>query len=242
MFAGRARGGPALDVSLELGAGRLLAVCGPSGAGKTTLLRMLAGLTRPRNGRIEVDGRVWDADGVHVPPQERGVGMVFQDYALFPHMTVRENLAFAAEAATSAGVAFGGANSGGTASGGATSRIEDFLDVFDLRRWQDQKPAHLSGGQRQRVALARALARQPRLLLLDEPLSAQDGATRKRLGAYLKQVHRAENLTTVLVSHSAMEVRGLADDIMVLEEGRAVLKGLPEEVFRAGGDYDGGYG
>lgn len=211
-----------LDLSLELEEGCLLAVYGPSGAGKTTLLRMLAGLTSPgRKGRIEVNGEVWEepSRNIHVPPQRRQVGMVFQDYALFPHLTVRENLAVALPKGDCA-----------TPLDGA-ARVDALLDVLDLHPLRDRKSGRLSGGQQQRVALARALARRPRLLLLDEPLSAQDGKTRARLGAYLLDIHRQEKLTTVLVSHSLPEVRRLADQVVCLENGRIASLGGPGTVF-----------
>jgi molybdate transport system ATP-binding protein len=151
-----------------------------------------------------------------MPPQERSVGMVFQNFGLFPHMTVRENLAFAIP------------------KGEDPKQIDTLLEQIDLIALQHQKPARLSGGQRQRVALARALARQPRLLLLDEPFSAQDAALRRRLQAYLLQVHRERRLTTVLVTHHLPDVLRLADEALILDEGRAMHQGSPEVLFPGG--------
>jgi molybdate transport system ATP-binding protein len=200
---------PFMDLSFELEQGAFLAVCGPSGAGKTTLLRMLAGLTSPGTGRIEVDGRVWDDGGAHRPPQLRSVGMVFQDFALFPHLSVRENITFALPDKED------------------TKRVDWLLDRTDLGGLARRKPSRLSGGQQQRVALARALARKPRLLLLDEALVAQDTTQRVRLWEFLLEVHRAEALTTLLVTHDEMEVRRLADRVLYLENGRSVRSGKP---------------
>ena len=208
-----------LDLSMTLETGRLLAVHGPSGAGKTTLLRMIAGLLPPGSaGRIEVDGAVWDdpTRKLHLPPQARRVGMVFQDYALFPHLTVRENLLLAQPKDADA------------------PPVERLMEDLLLSDCANRKPARLSGGQQQRAALARALARQPRLLLLDEALSAQDAATRLRLRDYLLEIHRASGLTTLLVTHDMAEVRRMADLVLCLEGGRIVGFGEPRAVFGQG--------
>lgn len=196
-----------LDLGFELEQGRLLAVMGPTGSGKTTLLRMLAGLTPLRNGHIEFAGSDWDK----LPPQRRDVGMVFQDFAVFPHLTVRGNLAV---------------------TGAPHDRIERLLDDFALRECADKK--RLSGGQKQRTAVARALARGPRLLLLDEPLSAQDAAMRARIRQKLLDYHRAEKLTTVLVTHDTGDARLLADRALWLEDGRITRSGTPAEVLGPG--------
>ncbi len=204
-----------LDVDMKVASGEFLALFGPSGAGKTTLLRCLAGLAAPDGGRIVVDGEVWfDSERrIDLPPQRRQVGFVFQDYALFPNMTVRQNLEFAAPK---------GENRG---------RIAELLEIAGLAELADRRPETLSGGQRQRVALARALARQPRLLLLDEPLSALDGATRLRLQDEILRLHRLFGITTLIVSHDLGEVFKLADRVAVLEKGRIAHSGKPADTF-----------
>jgi molybdate transport system ATP-binding protein len=198
------RGGVHLSVSLALPKGGFLALYGASGAGKTSLLRMLAGLLTPDAGRIVVNGETWydKALGIDLPPQRRSVGFVFQDYALFPNMTVRQNLAFALPR-------------------DADDRIlVDLIELTDLRRWADRRPETLSGGQQQRVALARALVRQPDLLLLDEPLSALDPGMRFRLQDYLLDLQQRLGFTAVIVSHDVAEIMKLADRVAVLEAGK----------------------
>jgi molybdate transport system ATP-binding protein len=203
-----------LDVTAQVGDRSFLALFGPSGAGKTTLLRMLAGLTDPDEGRIVVDGSVWydAAAGINLPPQQRSIGFVFQDYALFPNMSVRENIAY------------------GTGRG-ESHWIDELLDITALTNLGYRLPRVLSGGQKQRVALARALARKPRLLLLDEPLSALDAALRTRLQDDLLALHERFGLTTLLVSHDVGEVFKLADRVLMLDAGSVVRAGTPGEVF-----------
>ena len=207
-----AAGPRTLDVRLTLAPGELLAISGPSGAGKTTLLRLLAGLDRPDGGFIEAEHKTWyhAAHRQFLPPQQRPLGFVFQDYALFPNMTVRENLAFAA-----------------TGQAGASQLISDLLDSLELSGLANRRPAVLSGGQQQRVALARALARRPRLLLLDEPLSALDLPTRQRLQQVLAEVHRQYELTTILISHDPAEISRLATRVLELELGQVRRLGPP---------------
>ena len=207
-----AAGPRTLDVALTLAPGELLALSGPSGAGKTTLLRLLAGLSRPDSGYLKVENQTWfdHARRQWLPPQRRPLGFVFQDYALFPNMTVRENLAFAAEGQPD-----------------ARHIINELLSLLELAELAERRPAVLSGGQQQRVALARALARRPRLLLLDEPLSALDLPTRLRLQAALADIHQRFGLTTVLISHDPAEIARLAHRVVELDLGHVRRVGPP---------------
>ncbi len=207
-----AAGPRTLDVALALPPGELLALSGPSGAGKTTLLRLLAGLDRPDAGFVRCEEQTW-YDGARrrwLPPQRRPLGFVFQDYALFPNMTVRENLAFAA---------------GGQA--GNKQLVSELLIMLELAELAERRPALLSGGQQQRVALARALARRPRLLLLDEPLSALDLPIRLRLQQVLADVHQRFELTTILISHDPAEIARLATRVLELDLGQVRRLGPP---------------
>ena len=204
--------GPAtLDVRLSIRPGEFVALCGPSGAGKTTLLRLLAGLTRPDAGFLRADEQPWydSEQRLWLPPQHRSIGFVFQDYALFPNMTVHQNLTFA------------------LAEPHDPAIVPELLALMDLEALAYRYPHQLSGGQQQRVALARALARRPKLLLLDEPLSAVDYPTRQRLQEALAQVHRRFHLTTVLVSHDPAEVQTLADRVIELDLGTVRQDGPP---------------
>ena len=207
-----------LDVQFSIAPGEFVTLFGPSGAGKTTLLRCLAGLAEPDAGLIEVGGETWfdGESNSNLPPQKRRVGYMFQDYALFPNMTVRGNLEFA------------------LCKGADRKRVSELIEIMALGELQHRKPATLSGGQQQRVALARALAAEPRLLLLDEPFSALDHATRVRLHEEVLSMQRRYGLTTVMVSHDVGEVYRLSTRVLLLEEGKLVQQGTPAEVFGAG--------
>lgn len=207
-----------LEVGLEIAEGEFVALFGPSGVGKTTLLRCLAGLERPDRGQLTVDGKLWldSATDVSLPPRQRRVGYMFQDYALFPNMSVRGNLEFALR------------------KGADKKRVDDLLALMGLGELQHRKPETLSGGQKQRVALARALASEPRLLLLDEPFSALDAEIRARLHDEVLRMQRQFGLTAIIVSHDVGEVYKLARRVMVMEAGRIVQQGSPAEVFSAG--------
>jgi ABC-type sulfate/molybdate transport systems ATPase subunit len=199
-----------LGVRLSVGA-QTFALVGPSGAGKTTVLRAIAGLRRPDRGRIALGGRAWfdAAAKVDLPPERRSVGLVFQEYALFPHMTVRAN------------VAFGGASEG---------RVRELLDRVRIAHLADERPSGLSGGERQRVAVARALARDPQVLLLDEPLSALDAHTRAVVRGELQDVLGALALPTLLVTHDFRDAAALADRIGVIVDGRLRQEGTAAEL------------
>jgi molybdate transport system ATP-binding protein len=203
----------ALELSLDAGA-ETLALVGPSGAGKTTLLRAIAGLVRPSRGRIRAGGRTWfdSAAGIDLPPEERSVGLVFQEYALFPHLSVAEN------------VRFGAAGAG---------RVEDALERLAIADLAHARPRELSGGERQRVALARALARRPDVLLLDEPLAALDASLRGGVRSYLRGLLADLGLPALLVTHDYADAVALAGRIGVLVGGRLVQVGSPRELLTA---------
>ena len=216
-FTVRHRSGTTIDGAVETGDG-VVVLYGPSGCGKTTVLRALAGLDRPATGRIVFDGEAWfDADrGIDRPPQARDVGMLGQDLALFPWLDVAGNVGYALRHLAAAERA---------------ERVAEALRRFDLEALARRMPATLSGGQQQRVALARALVRQPRLLLLDEPLSALDGALRARLRPALRRSLVETGLPVVLVTHDHTEALALGDSIVVMEEGRVLQTGTVAEVF-----------
>jgi molybdate transport system ATP-binding protein len=196
-----------LEVEYSLTEGSFLGVRGPSGSGKTTLLRCIAGLERPDEGHIEFNGVPWfdSRTGIFVPPQKRSVGLVFQDYALFPHMTVLGNVLYGAPDRASA---------------------ERLLELTRLTREARQFPRELSGGQKQRAALARALARGPRVLLLDEPLSALDEELRESLGSELARIQGETGVTAILVTHSRVEIERLCSEVLELHEGRMDTRSL----------------
>jgi molybdate transport system ATP-binding protein len=213
------RGALRVDVELAVADGEVLAVLGPNGAGKTTLLRVLSGLLAPEGGRVEVDSEVWDDGARHLPAHRRSIGMVFQDHLLFPHLSITENVAF-------------GLRSRGTARAAARASAADWLDRVGLSGLGQRRPGELSGGQAQRAALARALAGDPRVLLLDEPLSALDARTRLTVRAELRR-HLADYAgSAVLVTHDAVDAMALAGRVVVVEEGRVVQAGTPAEVSR----------
>lgn len=204
-----------LNVNIEIKKGELSVLFGKSGAGKSTILRMIAGLLEPDCGVIEIGGEVW-FDGskkINLPPQKRKVGFVFQDYALFPNMSVEKNLLYALEDKK------------------RRSKVDEILEITELTKLKNEMPSMLSGGQRQRVALARALVREPKILLLDEPLSALDFAMRSKLQDELLNIQRYFNLTTILVSHDISEVYKLANTVFELERGVIVKNGSPHKIF-----------
>ncbi|HLS39405.1 MAG TPA: ABC transporter ATP-binding protein [Ornithinicoccus sp.] len=216
------RGNFELDLPLDVAPGEVVALVGPNGAGKTTALHALAGLLPLTDGRIELDGRVLDdpARRILVPPERRPLGVVFQDYLLFPHLSARDNVAF-------------GLRTRGVPRTEARRRAETWLERVGVGDLAGLRPSSLSGGQAQRVALARALAPGPRLLLLDEPMAALDAATRLTVRADLAHHLQDYDGAAVLVTHDPLDAMSLADRIVVLEDGRVVQEGAPVDVARA---------
>jgi sulfate/thiosulfate transport system ATP-binding protein len=202
------------DVSLEVPEGSLTALLGPSGSGKSTLLRIIAGLETPDSGTVVIDG----ADVSDVRPQKRGIGFVFQHYAAFTHMSVRENVAF-------------GLRIRKRPREEVKTRVDELLSLVGLTKWSEQRPSQLSGGQRQRMALARALAVEPRVLLLDEPFGALDATVRAELRAWLRRLHDEHGVTTVLVTHDQEEAMEVADRIAVMNAGTIEQVGSPREIY-----------
>jgi sulfate/thiosulfate transport system ATP-binding protein len=205
----------ALDnVDFDVPAGSLTALLGPSGSGKSTLLRAIAGLDQPDSGTITIDGR----DVTRVPPQRRGIGFVFQHYAAFKHLTVRDNVAF-------------GLKIRRRPKAEISEKVDYLLEVVGLKGFHTRYPSQLSGGQRQRMALARALAVDPQVLLLDEPFGALDAKVREDLRAWLRRLHDDVHVTTVLVTHDQAEALDVADRIAVLRDGRIEQVGSPTAVY-----------
>ena len=206
------------DVSLDIRAGELLALLGPSGSGKTTLLRILAGLDQPTYGRVTFDGE----NALGLPVQKRNVGLVFQNYALFRHMTVLGNVAFGLKVRP---------REQRPSEKEIRKRALDLVELVQLGGLENRYPTQLSGGQRQRVAFARALAIEPRLLLLDEPFGALDAQVRKELRRWLIEIHRETGHTTVFVTHDQEEALELADRIVVMRDGRIEQVGTPDQIY-----------
>ncbi|WP_323768677.1 molybdenum ABC transporter ATP-binding protein [Marinovum sp.] len=201
-----------LDVSFRVEAGELLALVGPSGAGKSTVLRAIAGLWHPDRGRVSVDGETWlDTDtGTDLPTHRRRLGVVFQSYALFPQMTALANV---------------------MAAGAGQTRASEVLELVHLGGLERRRPAELSGGQQQRVAVARALARDPAVLLLDEPFSAVDRGTREGLYAEIERLRAHLRMPVVLVTHDMEEARRLADRIVVIDHGQVLRDGPVDDIL-----------
>lgn len=206
-----------LAIQMQVPSRALVSLFGQSGAGKTSILRMLAGLTQPDGGHIIVDGEVWfdHSKRINLPPQHRSIGMVFQDFALFPHWSVLDNIRYGLRKNNQAEQAW----------------VAQLLELTQLVNLQQRKPDQLSGGQKQRVALARALARRPKILLLDEPLSALDHTLRGQLQETLLQLHTECGLTTLLVSHDIGEVFRLSQMVFCVQQGKINRFGSPAEVF-----------
>jgi putative spermidine/putrescine transport system ATP-binding protein len=204
------------SLDLTIAKGELVALLGPSGCGKTTTMRAVAGLLKPRSGHIVLDG----ADITRVAANRRNVGLVFQSYALFPHLSVHENVAF-------------GLRLKKMASPAVAEQVMQGLATVGLTQFADRKPAELSGGQQQRVALARSLVMDPKVLLLDEPLSNLDARLRLEMRAELQRVQRATGLTMIFVTHDQSEALALADRIVVMNNGAIEQIGTPEEIYNS---------
>jgi sulfate transport system ATP-binding protein len=202
------------DVSVSLPTGQLTALLGPSGGGKSTLLRIIAGLESADTGEVTIEGR----QATHLPPQKRDVGFVFQHYAVFKHLTVAENVAF-------------GLRIRKRPKAEVAAKVDELLRLVHLSQFAGRKPAQLSGGQRQRMALARALAVEPSVLLLDEPFGALDAKVRKELRDWLRRLHDEVPVTTVFVTHDQEEAMEVADEIVVINEGRVEQVGTPDELY-----------
>jgi ABC-type sugar transport system ATPase subunit len=203
------------DVDIDIASGEFLVLVGPSGCGKSTLLRMIAGLEEISGGRLEIGGKVVNA----LPPSDRDIAMVFQDYALYPHMSVRENMAF-------------GLKMRGTADDVVGRRVSHAADILKIEPFLDRRPAQLSGGQRQRVAMGRAIVREPSAFLFDEPLSNLDAALRVEMRLEIAKLHNRMKATTVYVTHDQVEAMTLADRIVVLNGGRIEQIGPPLDLYR----------
>ncbi|WP_339924801.1 ATP-binding cassette domain-containing protein [uncultured Cyclobacterium sp.] len=211
-----AEGKIALDLSCQIQPGELVGLYGPSGAGKSSVLRMIAGLMHPDHGLLVVGNETWIDTGNNffLKPEKRNIGMVFQEYSIFPNMTVYENLVFALD------------------KGQNKSFVDELLHSIGMEKMAGQSPMKLSGGQKQRVALARAMVRKPKVLLLDEPLSALDMEMRRNLQEYIVKFHREYGLTTLLVSHDASEISRMAQRVLVLENGQFSFDGTPASFFK----------
>lgn len=205
-------------VSLDIESGELVALLGPSGSGKTTILRMVAGLEYADGGHIYFG----EEDATDIPVRDRGVGFVFQHYALFPHMTVAENIAFGMKVSKVK-----------RSPDAIRERVQELLELVQLAGLGQRFPGQISGGQRQRVALARALAVDPRVLLLDEPFGALDANVRRDLRRWLRKIHDELGITTLFVTHDQEEALDLADRVVILDKGNIVQEGTPEEVCRS---------
>ncbi len=204
-----------LDIHLQIEEGSFIAIEGHSGAGKTTLLRMVAGLLNPEKGKVEIGSETWinTEKKYFLAPQKREVGFVFQDYSLFPNMTIAQNIEYA------------------LGNRKDLFQAKEIIEIMELDELKDRFPQTLSGGQKQRAALARAIVRKPKVLLLDEPLSALDTEMRLKLQDYILKVHENLNLTTILVSHDIPEIFKMSDRVVRLNKGKIINEGNPSKVF-----------
>lgn len=202
-----------MNLQFTCQANEFLVLSGVSGAGKTSILRMIAGLMKPDQGSIVYGSETWFDQGINLSPQRRNLGLVFQDYSLFPNMSVEQNIRYAKPKKT------------------PESEITSLLETLELNGLRNQKPAQLSGGQKQRVAIARTLIQKPALLLLDEPLASVDPGMRVKLQGFIQRIHQDFQLSTIMVTHDISEAIRLADRIIQIDEGKIIKLGTPTEVF-----------
>jgi iron(III) transport system ATP-binding protein len=205
------------EVSFKLEEGEILGLLGPSGCGKTTLLRIIAGFTQPSSGRVELAGNVVNCPGCWIPPEKRNTGMVFQDYALFPHLTIADNIAFGLKKNFKKDL--------------IKKKVAEVLELVGLTGLEKRYPHELSGGQQQRIALARAIAPQPALILLDEPLSNLDVQVRQRLRSEIRSILKAAGTSAIFVTHDREEALAICDRIGVMYLGKLEQIGTPEEIY-----------
>ncbi len=210
------------DVSLSVSAGEVMCLLGPSGCGKTTTLRVIAGIERQQSGAVRVDGETLADGAFHQPPEARGVGLIFQDFALFPHLSVGQNIAFGLQGNKS----------------DKTARVQELLKRVDLAGYEDKPPHMLSGGEQQRVALARALAPRPGVMLMDEPFSGLDNRLRDGIRDETLELLKEEGTAVVLVTHEPEEAMRMADQIALMRGGRIVQQGAPYNIYNAPCDRD----
>lgn len=207
------------DISLSVGAGQVTCLLGPSGCGKSTTLRVIAGVDRQDAGTISLNGRVVSGADIHIPAEQRGVGLMFQDFALFPHLTVAQNIAF-----------------GLPRGAGSAARVIDLLKRVDLEGYGEKHPHELSGGEQQRVALARALAPRPKIMLMDEPFSGLDNRLRDEIRDATLSVLKQEGTAVLLVTHEPDEAMRMADEIALMRDGRIVQQAAPYNIYNAPAD------
>ena len=208
------------DVSFTVRAGEVMCLLGPSGCGKSTTLRVIAGIERQVSGAVRADGATLSDDKIHLPPEARGVGLIFQDFALFPHLSVGQNVAFGLKASRP----------------DVARRVGELLERVDLAGYADKAPHMLSGGEQQRVALARALAPRPRIMLMDEPFSGLDNRLRDGIRDETLQLLKEEGTAVVLVTHEPEEAMRMADQIALMRDGVIVQKGAPYNIYNAPAD------
>ncbi|MBF8982388.1 ABC transporter ATP-binding protein [Lutibacter sp. B2] len=204
------------DFSIEIEKGEIISIFGESGSGKSTMLRLIAGLEVPSNGLVEIDNKIIIDNNTFIVPEKRGVGMVFQDYALFPHMTVGGNIKFGLKNIDRIQ---------------KNNRVKEVLELVNLEDFKDRYPHELSGGQQQRVAIARALAPNPSLLLLDEPFSNLDEHLQEKIRKELKKIIKHIGITSIFVTHDKNDSKAIADRVVILKEGEIIKVGNPKELF-----------
>lgn len=204
------------NIDLDVKEHQLVSLLGPSGCGKTTTLRMVAGFEYPTSGQVLIDGK----DVTYTPPNKREIGIVFQSYSLFPHMRVSDNVAY-------------GLKRRGVAKDECRERVREALELVDLAKFSDRLPSELSGGQQQRVALARAIIVRPKILLLDEPLSALDAKLREKMRFEIRQLQKQIGMTTILVTHDQEEALSMSDHIVVMNRGNVEQEGSPSDIYRS---------